>query len=114
MTIGALSTRYLSDINMSRRYEIAASIADRQFTMIDYMGIEDFIEIGQMEGEHENDGVKYIWRAAVEELEIGNLYELRVIISFKYKNRLHSVLVCSRLNGKGSLALIGQGSEAGG
>jgi hypothetical protein len=114
VTIGAISTRCLSRINIDRLYETAASIADRQLTMIEYVGVENFIEAGQMEGEFENDQVKYVWQAAVEELEIDGLYEITVLITFRQHNRQYSFLVCTRLNGSGNTALTGQLPVTGG
>ena len=108
MTLGAISTRCLSRINIDRLYELAASIANRQLTMIEYVGVENFIEIGQMEGEFENDQVRYIWQAAVEEMEIDGLYEITIVVTFRQHNRQYSLLVCTRLNGAGNTVLTGQ------
>lgn len=106
VTIGAISTRCLSRINIDRLYEMAASIADRQLTMIEYVGVENFLELGQMEGEFENDRVRYVWQAAVEEMEIDGLYEIAVLVSFRQHNRQYSLLVCTRLNGTSSTIQI--------
>lgn len=114
MTLGAISTGSLSKINLDRQYELAASIADRQLTMIDYVGVEDFIEMGQMEGEFEADQIKYTWQANVEELEIDNLYQVTVVVRWKQNSRQHSFLVCTRLNGKGSSVLTEESPEFGG
>ncbi len=106
VTIGAISTRCLSSINIDRLYEMAASIADRQLTIIEYAGVEDFIELGQMEGEFENGQVRYAWQAAVEELEIDGLYEVTILVSFRQHNRQYSLLVCTRFNGSGNTIQI--------
>ncbi len=106
VTIGAISTQCLSRINIDRKYEMAASIADRQLTMIEYVGVENFIEAGQMEGEFENDQVRYVWQAAVEEMEIDGLYEIAILVSFRQYNRQYSLLVRTRLNGTGDTIQI--------
>ncbi len=106
VTLGAISTRCLSRINIDRLYEMAASIAERQLTMIEYVGVEDFIELRQMEGEFENDQVRYVWQAAVEELEIDGLYEITILVTCRQHNRQYSLLVCTRLNGTGNTIQI--------
>ncbi|NQT03238.1 MAG: prepilin-type N-terminal cleavage/methylation domain-containing protein, partial [Planctomycetes bacterium] len=50
LTLGAISTMSLSGTRLNRRYEVAASLLDKQLNLIDYVGIDEFIELGQMEG----------------------------------------------------------------
>jgi len=102
VTIGAISTRSLSDIRLNRQYELASSLANRQLTLIDYTGVEEFLQAGQMEGEAESAGKKFTWQAEIEEMGIQNLYLVTVNVSWEQKNRIYNVTVSTRLNGVGS------------
>jgi hypothetical protein len=104
VTVGALSTRSLSDVKLDRQYETASSIANRQLTMIDYLGIDDFLSTGRLDGEFEVGGQKFTWKAGIEELDITNLYSVTVIVQWVYHNRTYIVDVETRLNKKSSSA----------
>jgi prepilin-type N-terminal cleavage/methylation domain-containing protein len=49
MIVGTIGTQALIGTRLNRRYEMAASLIDRQLTLIDYVGIDSFIESGQTE-----------------------------------------------------------------
>ncbi|MHC4485650.1 MAG: type IV pilus modification PilV family protein [Planctomycetota bacterium] len=46
LTVGAISTRSLSGTRLNRRYEMATALIDKQLSLIDYVGIDEFIELG--------------------------------------------------------------------
>jgi len=103
LAIGAASTRALSYTRLNRQYEVAASLADRQLTMIDYFGIDSFIESGQMQGEFDQIGPGYYWKVVTEEDEIDGLYKVNVTVSWVKYNRTYSVSLDTKLNGTGEL-----------
>ena len=103
LALGAVSTRSLSQTKLNRQYETAASLADRQLTLIDYMGIEDFIEQGETEGVSEGPDQSYYWRVTVGTMVIDSLYEVNMTVVWDDRNRTHSVSVVTRLNGTGQL-----------
>ena len=55
LTLGAISTNALTNTRLHRHYEQAASVIDQQLSLIDFVGIDQFIEAGQMDGVTEGD-----------------------------------------------------------
>ena len=103
LAIGAISTRYLSGTKLNRQYELAAALADKQLTLIDYIGVENFIELGQTEGEFEQFEPGYHWEVVTESSDIDNLYLVNITVSWVERNRTHSVSVDTKLGGTGML-----------
>ncbi len=111
MALGAISTRSLSQTKLNRQYETAAALADKQLTIIDYTGVEDFIEMGQTEGafsntsqnEKSNVGPRYHWEAVTEYRDIDNLYKVNLTVSWVEHNRRYNISVDTMLNGTGML-----------
>lgn len=103
MFVVAASTRALSGTKLNRQYELAAALIDKQFGLIDYVGIEEFIERGHMEGEFEEFDPVYRWEVATEARELDNLYWVRVTVSWVERKRPYSLSAVTMLNGKGML-----------
>ena len=103
LAVGAISTRSLGETRLNRQYEVAAALADRQLTMIDYVGVEEFIELGQMEGEFEPG---YRWEVVTESQGIDNLYLVNITVSWVERKRPYSISVNTMLNGTGMLVEI--------
>ncbi len=101
LTLGAISTRSLTETRLNRQYEMAAGLVEKQLTLIDYMGIEEFMELGWMEGEFEEFGQGYYWEVVTEYEEIDNLYLVNITVSWVEHNRPYSVSVDTKLNGTG-------------
>ena len=103
LTFGALSSRALSVTRLNRNYEAALLLADKQLTLIDYMGVESFVEMGRSNGMFKGPGQVYYWQIDTESLGIDNLYTVRVTVSWSYLNRPYSVSLDTRINGLGLL-----------
>lgn len=101
LALGAVGTRSLSATRLNRQYEVAAALANKQLTYIDYVGVQDFIETGQMEGVFEKFEPGYYWRVVTKYEGIDNLYEVNITVSWVERNRVYSVCVDTRLNGTG-------------
>lgn len=100
----AVGTRSMTGVKLNRQYETAWELLDRQLTMIDYMGINEFLELRQMSGEFEvegDKGVVYKWQAAVEEGDLDNVYVVSLSISWGVSGRGGRVSVSTVLNGQG-------------
>lgn len=106
LALGAISTRSLTATKLNREYETAAALAEKQLTIIDYTGIEDFIELGRMEGVFEQAQPGYYWQASAVVMDIDNLYHVNMTVSWVHRKRTYSVSVDTRLNGKGMLIEI--------
>lgn len=111
LAVGAVSTRSLSSTRLNRRYEQATGLVEKQFRLIDYIGIEDFIQAGTMEGAFEDIEPQYIWEVETDSLELDNLYMVTVTVSWLEHNRRYSVSADTRLNGLGNLIEFGQEEE---
>ena len=103
LALGAISTRSLTGTRLNRQYEVAAALADKQLTLIDYMGVENFIESGQTEGEFEQFGPGFYWEVVTESGDIDNLYMVNITVNWVERNRSHSVSVDTKLSGTGML-----------
>ena len=103
LTIGAISTRSVTGTKLNRQYEMAAELANRQLTMIDYIGIENFIEAGNTEGEFKNFEPAYHWEVVTESQGIDNLYMVKITVSWIQRGHSYSVSMDTMLNGAGLL-----------
>lgn len=103
MMLAAGSIRSLSDTKLNRQYEVAASLIEKQLSLIDYVGIEQFIERGLMEGEFEEYEPVYHWQVITEPRDIDYLYRVRITVSWVERRRPYSVSVDTMLNGRGML-----------
>lgn len=99
LAVGAISTRSLGGTKLNRQYEVAAALVDRQLCLIDYIGVDNFIEFGQTEGDFEQFEPAYHWEVVTESMGIDNLYLVSVTVSWIERNRLYSISVDTRLNG---------------
>ena len=106
LALGAISTRSLVETKLNRQYEVATALAERQLTWIDYIGVENFIESGQMEGDIENFEPGYHWKVVTESQGIDNLYLVNITVSWVERKRLYSISVDTMLNGTGMLVEI--------
>lgn len=98
LTLGAISTVSVSSTRLNRQYELAASLLDKQLNMIDYIGIDEFIDIGQMEGNFP-DYPDYHWEVVTEYQDIDSLYLVTITVSWIDGNRPYSISVETMLNG---------------
>ena len=99
LTIGAISTISLSGTRVNRRYEMALSLIDKQLSLIDYVGIDEFVELGQMEGDFEEIEPGYHWEVVTEYQDIDSLYLVTITVSWVDGNRPYSLSVDTMLNG---------------
>jgi prepilin-type N-terminal cleavage/methylation domain-containing protein len=99
MIVGSIATRALIGTRLNRRYETAASLADKQLNMIDYVGIDTVSEVGQMEGDIEESGDTYHWQIETEYQELDNLYLVMATITWVEANRPYRLSVDTMLNG---------------
>ena len=99
LTIGAISTRSLTNTRMNRQYEIAASLIEKQLTLIDYVGIDEFIELGQMEGYFQEYEPGYYWEVATEYQDIDSLYLVTITVSWVENNHPYHLSVETMFDG---------------
>jgi len=100
MIVGAIGTQTLIGTHLNRRYEKAASLADKQLSLIDYIGIDSIVKMGQAEGDYEESGYEYNWKIETEYQEIDSLYLVTLTVSWVDRNRPYSISVETMLNGE--------------
>jgi prepilin-type N-terminal cleavage/methylation domain-containing protein len=100
MIVGAIGTQALTGTHLNRRYEIAASLVDKQLSLIDYIGIDEIVEMGLSEGENDDSGYVYKWKIDTEYQEIDSLYLVTLTVSWVDRNRPYSISVDTMLNGE--------------
>ena len=99
----AISTRSMTGVRLNRQYEMAWDLLDKQLTMIDYMGIDEFLELRQMSGRFDLQGVGrtvYKWEAAVNEGDLDNVYIVSISVSWDYASKQGRVSASTILNGQ--------------
>ena len=104
LALSSVSVRALGEVRLNRQHNSAAELAEKQLVMIDYIGIEKFVEAGQMQGDFKNEESDYRWKVSAEPVGTGSLYQVKIIISWTEKKRNYEVAVETRLNGTGIAA----------
>ncbi len=99
LTLGAISTMSLSGTRVNRRYEMALLLIDKQLSLIDYVGIDEFVELGQMEGDFEDIEPGYHWEVVTEYQDIDSLYLVTITVSWVDGRRPYSLSVDTMLDG---------------
>ncbi|MHC4325606.1 MAG: type IV pilus modification PilV family protein [Planctomycetota bacterium] len=100
MIVGTIGTQALIGTHLNRRYEMAASLVDKQLALIDYIGIDSIVEMGESEGDYEESGYTYNWKIDTEYQEIDSLYLVTLTVSWVDRNRPYSISVDTMLNGE--------------
>ena len=113
LAVTAISTKSVTGTRLNRRYETAAILIDKQLSLVDYVGIDDFIETGQMEGDFEDYEPQYHWEIAAEYQDIDSLYLVTITVSWVEHNRPYSVSAETMLNGVSMYAEDGGAAEQG-
>lgn len=99
MIVGTAGTQALSGTRLNRFYEMAASLANRQLTVIDYVGIDSVIESGELEGDSEDLGYSFHWQVETEYQEIDALYLVTVTVSWMDGSRTRSISIDTMFDG---------------
>ena len=111
MLVGRVGTQAMTGTKLNRRYEMAASVIDRQLNLIDYVGIDAFIEAGEFEGVSEDLGYTFQWEVQTQYLEIDSLYSVKITVVWAEGRRPYSITVETMFNGttptEGSTAQTG-------
>ena len=68
-------------------------------SLIDYVGIDEFIELGKFEGEFEEYNPVYYWDAAIQYENIDSLFYVTVTVSWVDFGRSFNVSVDTMFNG---------------
>jgi len=111
LTVGAISTRALTGTKLNRQYETAASLIDKQLSLIDYMGIDQFVELGQTEGVFEDFEPGYQWQATTEYQGVDSLYLVTLTVTWVDRNRPYSLSAQTMFDGESTFVEAGTVQE---
>ena len=116
LTLSAISTNALSSTRLHRHYEAAAALIDKQLSLIDYMGIDEFIQAGQTEGIVEDLDPACRWSVTTEYQGTDDLYLVTITMTWPEGKRPYSVTVQTMLNGTSAGISLdtSTGTESGG
>lgn len=107
LALGAISTRSLSQTKHNRQYEVAMTCLDRQLTIIDYIGIDDFLEMGQTEGKFSQYEPQVRWELYTSPTDLDKLYMVKLTVSWTERGKIHSISAETLMNSRtGSLELM--------
>lgn len=110
----AVGNKSMTGVNRNRDYEVAWEQMDRQLTMIEYTGIEEFIEAGRLEGQfgdEDEPGPVHYWSVDFDEGDADNIYDVRLTISWGSRIRPRSIAASTRFNGTGLLEKTEESEE---
>jgi uncharacterized membrane protein YgcG len=99
LVVIAASTISMSTTRLNRQYETAASLIDKQLSLIDFIGIDDFIDAGTLQGDFEGYEPAYHWIAETEYQDIDSLYLVTITVAWMDRNRPYSLTVETMLDG---------------
>jgi prepilin-type N-terminal cleavage/methylation domain-containing protein len=99
MLVGRVGTQAMTGTKLNRRYEMAVSLVDRQLSLIDYLGIDAFIEAGESEGDSEDFGYMFHWEVVTEYQEIDSLFLVRITVMWAEGRRPYSISVDTMFDG---------------
>jgi hypothetical protein len=105
VAICSLSGRSMTSVRANREYETGWDVLDRQLTVIDYIGVEEFLQIDQMSGEFgdSEDGGGYQWAVEIEEEQIQGLYRVDITVSWADGKKSREVSASTVLGGSGNI-----------
>lgn len=99
LVVIAASTISMSTTRLNRQYETAASLIEKQLSLIDFIGIDDFIDAGTLQGDFEGYEPAYHWIAETEYQDIDSLYMVTITVAWMDRNRPYSLTVETMLDG---------------
>jgi len=113
VTVGAISTNALTMTRLNRQYERAATIAEKQLRMIDYVGIDAITEAGTVAGDVEDFEPVYHWEVTTDYIEIDSVYLVTIVVSWADGNRPRSFMMQTMLDGTSTYLELGTDTTGG-
>lgn len=99
MLVGRIGTQAMTGTKLNRRYEMAVSVIDKQLSLIDYLGIDTFLESGESEGQSDDLGYAFKWEVQTAYQEIDSLYAVKITVTWVEGKRPHSITVDTMFDG---------------
>jgi prepilin-type N-terminal cleavage/methylation domain-containing protein len=99
LALSSISTNAVMGTRLNQHHQMAASIMENKLAQIDFMGIDEFIELGQTEGMIEELEPGYRWQVVTEYQGTDNLYLVSITVSWLEGRRPYQLTAQTMLNG---------------
>jgi len=99
LALSSISTNAVMSTRLNQHHQTAASIMENKLAQIDFMGIDEFIELGQTEGMMEELEPGYRWQVVTEYQGTDNLYVVSITVSWLEGRRPYQLTAQTMLNG---------------
>lgn len=110
LALASISTNALNDTTLNRHYETAAGIIDEHLSLIDCIGIDQFLKRDQLEGENTDLEPGYRWEVTTEYEGTDNLYIVTITVTWLEGKRPYSIKAKTMLDGTGLAAMPAAGT----
>jgi Tfp pilus assembly protein PilV len=104
VAVSAISTNSFRGVKLNRENELAWDLLDKQLTLIDFMGIDAFVDSGQTTGLFEGEGGQdptHYWDVQVSHMDMDYLYSVNIIVGWGAGSRLREISLTTMFNGQG-------------
>jgi hypothetical protein len=101
VAICAITTRSLSRVRLNREREVAWDLLDRQLTMIEYVGVDNFLRAGTLDGKFSavKNMPEYDWQIVLKEHEITGLIRVYGTVAWGEKVRRRQITAQTVMSG---------------
>jgi hypothetical protein len=99
VVLAGISIRSLQMARSITVYEQAWDLADRQLTIVDYIGVRKYILSGPTEGQYKGDGIKFDWTLKISETTLDFLYDVTVTVGWVEQRGYKKIEIQTRLSG---------------
>jgi hypothetical protein len=99
LALGGIGNNILRESRLNRHYETAAAVLDKQLTLVDAVGIDQFIETDQTEGVYDEAEPGYRWKIETEYKNIDDLYLVTITVEWMEGIRPYRVAAQTLLDG---------------
>ena len=95
-----MSTQSFSNISDRELQRQAWEVMDQQMTLIETIGLDEWMNSQEMIGEIERDKVTYLYRIQVENQEVLQVYLVTVRLEWQHKSKTRHIELSTLMQGR--------------
>lgn len=99
LALSSISTNAVVGTRLYQHHQTAAAVMEDKLGQIDFIGVDQFIELGQTEGMVEELEPGYRWEVTTEYEGTDNLYLVSITVSWMEGRRPYELTAQTMLNG---------------
>ncbi|MDH7598670.1 MAG: hypothetical protein QHH07_03400 [Sedimentisphaerales bacterium] len=104
VVVSAIGSNAMVASRLNRQYETAASIADRQLTMIRYAGVDQVVDAGgEISGRVDDVPPGYLWTVVASYEGIDALYRVVCTVTWTVQGRVYRLSIETQMNGASTI-----------